>query len=132
MKHYYCAVDGGFYIAGIHSHIPPCAIEISLSNYQALLSEQADGKIIISGGEGIPQAVDPETLWSAQDRLDRMRCRRDALLTASDITQIADYPLRTELRAAWAAYRQQLRDLPETITDPADIFWPIPPTGADT
>jgi hypothetical protein len=40
-----------------------------------------------------------------------------------------DAPLGEGEREAWRVYRQALRDLPETITDPADILWPEPPTG---
>lgn len=43
-----------------------------------------------------------------------MRRIRDDLLKASDYTQAADDP--TGNQAAWAAYRQQLRDAPATWT----------------
>ena len=46
--------------------------------------------------------------------LERMRLRRDALPAASDFTQAADDP--TGNAAAWATYRQQLRDAPSTWT----------------
>ena len=51
----------------------------------------------------------PDDWW-----LERMRLRRDALLAASDWTQTADDP--TGNAAAWATYRQQLRDAPSTWT----------------
>ena len=44
------------------------------------------------------------------------RRRRDAMLAESDWTQTVDNP--TGNAAAWATYRQQLRDLP------ADPNWP--------
>jgi hypothetical protein len=57
--------------------------------------------------------------------LGNLRRERDGLLAASDWTQAADAPVDAK---AWAAYRQALRDLPETITDPtADVAWPEPP-----
>ena len=43
-----------------------------------------------------------------------MRLHRDALLAASDWTQTADDP--TGNAAAWATYRQQLRDAPANWT----------------
>ena len=46
--------------------------------------------------------------------LERMRLHRNALLAASDWTQAADDP--TGNAAAWAAYRQQLRDAPASWT----------------
>ena len=43
--------------------------------------------------------------------LERMRLERNRLLAASDWTQVADAPVD---RAAWATYRQALRDFPAT------------------
>lgn len=54
----------------------------------------------------------------------RLRNRRDGLLTESDWTQVADAPVD---RAAWAAYRQALRDLPDTTSDPRQVVWPTAP-----
>jgi len=51
-----------------------------------------------------------------------LRKTRDKLLTASDWTQIPDC---TVDQAAWATYRQALRDLPENTTD---VFNPVFPT----
>ncbi len=55
-----------------------------------------------------------------------LRRERNARLAACDWTQVPDAPLSEEQRAAWAAYRQALRDLPET-TDPTAPKWPVPP-----
>lgn len=46
--------------------------------------------------------------------LGMMRAQRDRLLAASDFTQVADDP--TGNAAAWATYRQALRDAPATWT----------------
>ena len=35
--------------------------------------------------------------------------------------------LTDEQKAEWATYRQQLRDLPATVTDPTNVTWPTPP-----
>jgi hypothetical protein len=56
-----------------------------------------------------------------------VRRRRNALLAACDWTQAADSPIAATDRSAWADYRQALRTLPETITDPASIDWPVAP-----
>lgn len=48
-----------------------------------------------------------------------VRHQRNQLLLQSDWTQIADSPLSAESKAAWAAYRQELRDLPHNI--PANV-----------
>ena len=53
----------------------------------------------------------------------RIRAQRDALLAASDYTQVADAPGDT---AAWATYRQALRDVPSQ-SDVDNITWPTEP-----
>lgn len=58
-----------------------------------------------------------------------VRRQRDALLRACDWTQMPDVPLDAEARAAWATYRQALRDLPEQPGFPHAVEWPAPPTG---
>ena len=46
---------------------------------------------------------------------DLIRQRRNALLKESDWTQLADVALTADQKTAWAQYRQQLRDLPQTL-----------------
>ena len=53
-----------------------------------------------------------------------VRAERNQRLAACDWTQLADAPLADAEKADWAAYRQALRDLPSTQTDPFDIVWP--------
>jgi hypothetical protein len=52
------------------------------------------------------------------------RSQRDKLLTESDWTQVADAPVD---KAAWAAYRQALREVPEQEGFPVTITWPVKP-----
>jgi len=49
---------------------------------------------------------------TADQKLKQVRLWRNAELAATDWTQVADAPVD---KAAWATYRQQLRDLPSTI-----------------
>lgn len=56
------------------------------------------------------------------------RAQRDTLLQESDRTQLLDYPISAETRAAWVEYRRALRDLPQTYADnPEGVVWPVPP-----
>jgi hypothetical protein len=55
---------------------------------------------------------------------DRVRSERNDLLSASDWTQVADAPVD---QAAWASYRQALRDVPEQAGFPHDVAWPAKP-----
>jgi hypothetical protein len=54
----------------------------------------------------------------------RMRYWRDAELARTDWTQVADAPVD---QSAWAIYRQALRDLPTSNTDPRQIELPTAP-----
>jgi hypothetical protein len=54
----------------------------------------------------------------------RIRKWRDAELLKSDWTQISD---STADKAAWATYRQALRDLPASNKDPRAIELPVAP-----
>jgi len=53
-----------------------------------------------------------------------VRVERDQLLKDSDWTQIADAPVD---QAAWATYRQALRDIPEQEGFPLSFSWPAKP-----
>jgi hypothetical protein len=58
--------------------------------------------------------------------LARMRYWRNEQLTRTDWTQVLDAPVDKE---AWAEYRQALRDLPASNTDPRKIELPTQPGG---
>jgi hypothetical protein len=53
-----------------------------------------------------------------------VRGYRDELLSESDWTQVADAPVD---KAAWAAYRQALRDIPQQAGFPYSVNWPSKP-----
>ena len=56
--------------------------------------------------------------------LSRLRYWRDGELVRTDWTQVADAPVD---QAAWASYRQALRDLPASNDDPREIELPVAP-----
>jgi Phage tail assembly chaperone protein len=53
-----------------------------------------------------------------------IREQRNQKLKDSDWTQVADAPVD---QAAWAAYRQALRDIPSQQGFPWDVQWPTQP-----
>ena len=57
-----------------------------------------------------------------------LRTERNRRLAATDWTQLADAHLSQEKKDAWAAYRQELRDLPDETQDPTAPEWPLDPT----
>ena len=56
-----------------------------------------------------------------------VREKRDALLAETDFMLMPDYPLSEAKRAAVAAYRQALRDVPAQFGFPRQIVWPAKP-----
>jgi len=64
--------------------------------------------------------VDPEAAWAA------VRAKRNGLLKACDWRLMPDSPSTPEEKAAWATYRQALRDI-TSQPDPLNIVWPDPP-----
>ena len=61
------------------------------------------------------------------ERMSYMRHVRDILVGLTDWTQATDAPLSPEQRAAWATYRQALRDLPANYSGEGPIPWPQTP-----
>ena len=55
------------------------------------------------------------------------RNERNLRLTFTDWTQLPDAPLTAEQKAAYAVYRQALRDVPEQAGFPDAIEWPEEP-----
>lgn len=60
----------------------------------------------------------PDAEIKAEIALAQLRAYRNKILTTSDVLVTADYPLNESQKTAVKAWRQTLRDLPETI-DPA-------------
>lgn len=75
------------------------------------------------GGNPIPPPRDIEQEWNL------VRMRRNNLLTQTDIIVIPDrWALMTpEKQQEWATYRQTLRNIPQSFSDPQDVVWPIKP-----
>jgi len=98
----------------------------SLKDNEAALAKEGDiaGKMVLGGVfTDIPEdQLVAETIKKAWREL---RLSRRRLLSNSDWTQVPDAPVDS---AAWAVYRQQLRDLPANTTDPRTVEWPVPPS----
>lgn len=72
------------------------------------------------------QLVEIEPQNSFDEAENEARLRRDLMLQQSDWTQLPDAPAD---KAAWATYRQALRDLPNHVKWPnlSDSDWPMVP-----
>lgn len=96
-----------------------------------------NGELVNTGQPKRPPA--PWMVWDTQARLwvdgrteaqktaeawAGIRARRNELLAACDWTQLPD--VSSANRAAWAEYRQALRDV-TAQPDPENVVWPVPP-----
>jgi hypothetical protein len=84
--------------------------------------EQVNGKwytkfAVADMGDEAKAALDEQQAAS-------MRSERSRRLAESDWTQVADSPVD---KAAWATYRQALRDVPTQAGFPWDVAWPAQP-----
>ena len=55
------------------------------------------------------------------------RAARDKVLNKTDYTQCLDFPGTENERAAYAIFRQAIRDVPVQIGFPWNVVWPLPP-----
>jgi hypothetical protein len=77
------------------------------------------GKVEFKPAPPPPAPTDDELATEA-------RLKRNDLLMASDWTQMPDAPVN---QAAWATYRQDLRDLPQQPGFPNAVVWPDQPVS---
>jgi len=76
-----------------------------------------DGKTFINPNEKTEAQI-------AEEHAEDVRKKRNALLLESDWTQVLDAPID---QAAWATYRQALRDITAQEGFPHNVTWPTKP-----
>ena len=92
----------------------------------------AEGTPVLENGVwtqvwNVTQASAEEVAQRNASQASNIRKQRDAKLAKCDWTQVADASVD---KAAWATYRQALRDLPKETGFPWTMTWPTDPTGA--
>ena len=67
---------------------------------------------------------------SVKEQLDALRQERNKKLSACDwIVSVSDLQISSEIKQQWIIYRQELRNLLQTTTDPSNPVWPTPPSS---
>ena len=113
MVNYKISKTGGSILSGFNGDTWTTCIPKDLDNtdYQKYLEWVAEGN------EPLP--ADNAVTWRT------IRSKRDQLIRDSDWTMI---PGASVDQAQWSAYRQILRDLPQTYSNPVDVVWPTAPS----
>lgn len=122
MAIYYSPEKMGFFDTSFfdYKNLPKDCIEITKEEHVYFLNElNMNGKRLeVSQGKLVLQNSPEVITWQ------RVRNIRNNLLNKSDYTQVPDFPGDRE---AWASYRQELRDIPQTFDKPEQVVWPWPP-----
>ena len=78
--------------------------------------------MLFRSDRGYPVAIDPAPVKITWDEI---RAKRNDLLKNSDWFDLPNSPAKNKDK--WLAYRQALRDIPETFKNPEDVVWPENP-----
>lgn len=101
---------------GMVSNIVEATAEIALNNNWVEAGDACIGDSYV--GETFSRPNQDEK------KAANIRSQRDRILSSSDWTQVADAPVD---QAAWATYRQELRDVPAQTGFPNEVTWPVAP-----
>lgn len=92
---------------------------------RVIVTERGNEQTILALPPDANEALVRELLAAA------IRRERDQLLAACDYIIMPDYPADEAAQAAWRAYRQALRDMPEQPGFPMEVEWPEVPDEAE-
>jgi len=106
------------------------------SNSDSVVENISDGEAYVEGeffsthyrvvdGAAVRKSDTDIDAYEAKKVLSRLRQVRNKMLSETDWTQAPDAPVD---QAAWAAYRQLLRDLPGSTNDPLNAVFPEKPS----
>ena len=123
MTNFYSPETLGFYVTAVHGeNIPADAIEINATQKAEIRDAINKGKTVTHDGSAFTYGAPAVHIESLAPQA---RNKRNALLNQSDWTQVADAPVD---QAAWATYRQSLRDITDQVGFPESVDWPATPT----
>lgn len=102
-------VDAGYSVVSDPPQILPNQIlEWSSSNVEWVVREKTEEEI----------EFDKYEKWN------EVRNIRDSLLSNTDFVVLRSYEMSEAVPEEYLTYRQELRDIPQTQTDPFNIVWP--------
>ena len=109
-------------IAKIENNIQTGEIKYFNSNNSEIEKSLAESEIYEKQQAVIRDQESPT--YIARQKWNEIRSKRNGFLSQSDWTQLDD---SRENKEAWATYRQELRDIPQTFSTPESVIWPSKP-----
>jgi hypothetical protein len=109
-------------IARIENNIQTGQIKYFDSNNSEIEKSLAESEIYEKQQAIIIERTSPA--YIAKQKWNEIRSRRNGFLIQSDWTQLDDSKKNKD---AWAIYRQELRDIPQTFSTPEGVIWPSKP-----
>jgi hypothetical protein len=109
-------------IARIENNIQTGQIKYLDSNNSEIEKSLAEAEIYEKQQAVIRERGSPA--YIARQKWNEIRSKRNSFLSQSDWTQLED---SKENKEAWAGYRQELRDIPQTFPTPESVIWPSKP-----
>lgn len=125
----YIVVDSDLNIQTIYSSVVQAPYGEDLTQLPVPDGQNPQHYSPVKASDGTIRLVqDPVKIenWN-QARFKELRDTRTLKLAECDWTHCTDAQLSDAKKAEWATYRQALRDLPATVTDPTNVTWPTPP-----
>ncbi len=112
-------------------------VEVTPPTITNLQRVEYDGVVLIDGQWTEAWTIHPryddateQATWEAEmleAEWEAVRIQRNQLLAETDYTDLPNTPITTQSRTNFITYRQQLRDITNTQTDPYNIIWPTIP-----
>jgi hypothetical protein len=86
-------------------------------------------KEIITTRDKTTEEIEKENQSQIEAKWHSVRFKRNNLLKESDVEILPDRWENMDLpvKAAWSLYRSQLRDIPQTFSNPDGVIWPTKP-----
>ena len=106
-------------------NIADIEIENWVDHGNLILAERHDGEIGWTLEAG--QWNKHEKTFTTQEKWLILREQRNECLTLSDRFMMPDFPLEAGELDSWKTYRQNLRNITESLSDPDAVVWPTPP-----
>ena len=116
------ALRESFGVFDVEYEVSPVIDIITQRVVTSTIPQLIDGRWILT--KTVEQLTPEQMAIATENKAAQVRSERVKKLTASDWTQINDAPVD---KAAWATYRQALRDISTQVDFPWVVVWPEKP-----